>query len=319
MYDAACEPRQRWFAVAIIVALAAMVGAFAISPALWAQEAGPEAISEAEKRAAEALAEPPAPADNAAADAANLPPPAVNEVNLLQLFVAGGWLMAPIVVMSLIVAIFGIERILGLRRRKVMPFELVDSLGKASGTSEGLDPRKVYKICQQFPSTASNVIRAAMLKVGRPHAEVEHAVKEASEREADRLYANVRPLTLAAAVTPLLGLLGTVWGMIIAFSKTASGAVHANKAEELAGGIYTALVTTFAGLAVAIPAAVLAHWLEGRIQTLFREIDELLLNMLPQLERYEGKLRIQRRGGKGETAANGAAKTESQPPVSAPD
>ena len=67
-----------------------------------------------------------------------------------------------------------------------------------------------------------------------------------------------------------------------------------NKAEQLAGGIYVALVTTFAGLCVAIPGAVLAHYFEGRIQALFREIDELLLGILPQLERYEGKLRVSR-------------------------
>ena len=59
-------------------------------------------------------------------------------------------------------------------------------------------------------------------------------------------------------------------------------------------GIYVALVTTFAGLCVAIPGAMLAHYFEGRIQSLFREIDELLLGLLPQLERFEGKLRVTR-------------------------
>jgi len=133
-----------------------------------------------------------------------------------------------------------------------------------------------------------------LLKVGRPQSEIEHAVIEASEREADRLYSNVRTLNLAAAVTPLLGLLGTVLGMIQAFFVTANMEEKANKAEQLASGIYVALVTTFAGLAVAIPAAVFAHLLEGRIQSLLRDIDDLLFNLLPQVERYEGKLRVSR-------------------------
>ncbi len=204
------------------------------------------------------------------------------------------WLMLPIAIFALVALVFGVERVIAVRRGKILPAELRAALGEASRSSGGLDPRKAYKICQQYPSTAANVIRSALLKVGRPHAEVEHTVKDASEREADKLYANVRPLNLAAGVTPLLGLLGTVFGMIQAFAQTASGSVATNKAEQLAEGIYTALVTTFAGLAVAIPAAVLAHWLEGRIQANFREIDELLLNMLPQLEQYEGKLRLRK-------------------------
>jgi len=131
-----------------------------------------------------------------------------------------------------------------------------------------------------------------LLKVGRPHGEIENAITQASQREADRLFSNVRWLNLAAAVTPLLGLLGTVWGMIQAFFQTANLPVEANRAQVLADGIWTALVTTFAGLGVAIPAAVLAPSFEGRLQNLFRELDETLFDILPHLERYEGRLRL---------------------------
>jgi biopolymer transport protein ExbB len=64
----------------------------------------------------------------------------------------------------------------------------------------------------------------------------------------------------------------------------------------LAGGIYTALVTTFAGLCVAIPAAAFSHYFEGKITTLFHQIDELVFSLLPQLERYEGRVRFNRQG-----------------------
>ncbi len=269
----------------------------------WAQDAGP-APGEAE--AAAALAADDAADVDAGADAeANteaLPP--APSINYLQLFVDTPlWLLLPIVAMSLIVGVFGFERALALRRSKVLPPELVQELGELANEPTGLEPRKAYKVCQTYPSPAASVIRAALLKVGRPHNEVEHSVTEASEREAERLYANVRPLTLAAAVTPLMGLLGTVWGMIEAFFMTASGNVASNKAEQLASGIYTALVTTFAGLAVAIPAAILAHWFEGRILVLFRDIDELLQSILPQLERYEGRLRVQRSSRSGREVA----------------
>jgi biopolymer transport protein ExbB len=288
---------------------------FCLAWASWpaaAQDEGPLPPDQARRLADEALAQSPdtnPPAPQPASLNVALP-----ELNMLDLLIRGGSLMIPIGVMSLIVVVFAVERFLGLRRNRIVPAALISALGEASSAEGGLDPRKVYRICQKFPSTASTVLRAAMLKVGRPHAEVEHTVKEACEREAAKLYSNVRPLNLATVVTPLIGLLGTVWGMIMCFFKMASGQVHTNKAEQLADGIYTALVTTLGGLAVAIPAAMLAHWFEGRIQAHFREIDELLLNMLPQLERFEGKLRVHRRTGKDEAAAEHAKEASDSDP-----
>ncbi len=218
-------------------------------------------------------------------------PEVQEQINLLELLRKGGGLMIPIGLMSFLVVVFGFERFMGLRRRKVLPDDLTDGIARLTGEPGGFDPRKAYKLCQQYPSAAANVIKSMLLKVGRPQTEVEHAVSEASDREAARLYSNVRWLSLAAGVTPLLGLLGTVWGMIQAFFVTANLPTGVNKAEHLAKGIYVALVTTFAGLAVAIPAAILAHWFEGRIQKLFRQLDETLLGLMPQLERFEGRLR----------------------------
>lgn len=213
-------------------------------------------------------------------------------MNFLELLMRGRWLMLPIAVMSLLVVAVGAERLLGLRRPRVVPTRLIGELEGLAAERQGFDPRQAYKLCQKYPSAAAKVVRAMLLKVGRPHSELEQAITRANEREAARLYSNVRWLNLAAAVTPLLGLLGTVWGMIEAFFQTANLPLGANKAEYLADGIWKALVTTFAGLVVAIPAAVLAHYFEGRIQKLFRELDESLQGLLPQLERFEGRLRL---------------------------
>ena len=234
-------------------------------------------------------------------------------MSLIDLYLAGGFLMYPITALSVIALAFAVERAFALRRRRILPPRLVEELGVVAATSGGLDPRRAYKLCQQFPSTASNVIRAMLLKVGRPHSELEHAVTEASDREATRLYGNVRPISLAVTVAPLLGLLGTVQGMIMAFYQTAYAPVGVNKATQLAEGIYVALVTTFAGLTVAIPAAILVHYFEGRIISLFRDVDELAQSLLPQLERYEGKLRVSRQqlaGSPAEAASPAATATE---------
>lgn len=213
-------------------------------------------------------------------------------INFFALLVRGGWFMIPISLLSLLVVTVAIERALSLRRGRVLPGGLVKQLGELGGGQDAFDPREAYRVCQRYPSAAATVVRAMLLKVGRPHSEVEHTVAESSEREAERLYANVRWLNLAAGVAPLLGLLGTVWGMIDAFHRTTMLGPGQNKAEELATGIYVALVTTFGGLMIAIPAAIFAHLFEGRIQKLFHQIDEMLFNLLPQIERFEGRMRF---------------------------
>jgi biopolymer transport protein ExbB len=215
-------------------------------------------------------------------------------LKIINLLSEGSYFMIPIGIMSLIVVTVTIERLIGLRRGRVLPGRFVNELGKLGGPDSNFDPRQAYRLCQQFPSAAGTVLRAMLLKVGRPHEEVERAVADASQREASRLHANVRWLNLAAAVTPLMGLLGTVWGMIRAFHDTTTLTPGQNKADYLAEGIYMALVTTLAGLVVAIPAAIFAHYFEGRIQSLFLQIDELLFNLLPQIERFEGRVRFGR-------------------------
>ena len=247
-----------------------------------------------------------------AADAPATEQPPATEFNLLRLLLQSGVLMIPIYATSILVVTLVIERALSLRKRKILPKELVGELGRLAAHHDGFDPRRAYRLCQRFPSSASTVIRAMLLKVGRPQAEVERAVAEASDREASRLYSNVRWLNLAAAVAPLMGLFGTVWGMIWAFFRTTQLQAGQNKADFLAEGIYIALVTTLGGLAVAIPAAIFSHYFEGRIQNLFNDIDELLFNLMPQIERYEGRLRMNRQTLSGEFE-------DVEPPATAPE
>jgi biopolymer transport protein ExbB len=267
-------------------------------------------MQQADALAAQALAAPSTPAEPAP------PPKPKAEISVWQLAQDGGPLMYPIYAMSILVVCFAFERALGLRDVKLLPPLLVHDLGELAKRTGGVDPRAAYRVCQRHPSTASTVLKSVLLKIGRPYAELELTLKEANEREAARLYKNVRPIELAISVAPLLGLLGTVQGMIMAFFVTANAEVHGNKAEQLAQGIYVALVTTFAGLCVAIPAAVLAHYFEGKIQNFFRELDELVLSLLPQWERYEGKLRVNSKTLAGETEP--APNAPAPPPVEPP-
>ncbi len=221
--------------------------------------------------------------------------PEKEALNLAALIWDSIWLMLPIFAASLLVGAAAIERSICLRKRAVIPVGLVFQLGRLGSEGSPFDPRVAYKICQQYPSAAANVLRGMLEKVGRPQSEVQTAVTETCNREAERLYANVRWLTLAAAVTPLMGLLGTVWGMIRAFHDTTQLAPGQDKADYLAQGIYTALVTTLGGLVVAIPAAILAHYFEGKIQSLFHQIQGLADQVSPQIEKFEGRVRFARR------------------------
>lgn len=211
--------------------------------------------------------------------------------NLWQLFLAGGFLMWPIAAMSVVVVTFGLERLWALRRSRFVPRPLLKALIKPP-TDGPFDPRRIYRLCQEHPSVLADVLKTMLEKIGRPLPEVEHAVTAAQDREASKLYANIRPISLAVTITPLLGLLGTVQGMILAFYTTATLEAGANRAAELAQGIYVALITTFAGLCVAIPAAMIAHFLEGRILVGFRRVDDVVRTILPQLEKYEHKGRV---------------------------
>lgn len=227
-------------------------------------------------------------ADSPAVPAAQTP----QRISFLSLLTRGGWFMIPLLVLSILVATIGVERFLALRRAKIFPPELVRQFSLLSQSEGGLDPRRAYQACQRYPSSASYIMRSVLVKVGRSQAEMESAVTESAQREATRLARTTSWLTLAAAIAPLIGLLGTVWGITQAFYDTTQLVVGQNRAEALAQGIYTALVTTMTGLLIAIPAAVLSHYFENRIIQLLNEIEELCFNLLPQFERYEGKLRF---------------------------
>ena len=213
-------------------------------------------------------------------------------INFLTLLTRGGWFMLPLLLLSILVVTIGVERFLALRREKIFPPELFDEISMLSGEKGGLDPRRAHQLCQAYPSSATYVLRTMLMKVGRPQSEIENAVSESAQREATRLSHMTSWLTLAAAIAPLIGLLGTVWGITQAFYDTTQLVVGQNRAEALAQGIYTALVTTMTGLLIAIPAAILSHYYETRIVQLVNEIEEMTYHLLPQLEKYEGLVRF---------------------------
>ena len=141
-------------------------------------------------------------------------------INFFSLLTQGGWFMIPLLGLSILVVTIGIERFLALRRERVFPPQLIEQLSILSQSPAGLDPRRAYEVCQRFPSSASYILRAMLTKVGRPQLEMESAISDAAQREATRLGHLTSWLSLVAAIAPLIGLLGTVWGITQAFYDT---------------------------------------------------------------------------------------------------
>ena len=244
-------------------------------------------------------------------------------INLFSLLVRGGWFMVPLLMLSLLGAGISIERFIALRRDRILPERLVERLARLGQQPGGLDPRDAYVVCQSTPSAASDILKSVLVKVGRPHMELEHACTESAQRAAIKLQQPVSWLNVCAAIAPLIGLLGTVWGITQAFYDTTQLEVGQNRADALSHGIYVALVTTIVGLTIAIPATIASHYFENRVVSLLNRIEEMVRGLLPQLERFEGTLRFSQTdsdlpasvdhpaGAKHETDGNHAVKDHS--------
>lgn len=213
-------------------------------------------------------------------------------IDLLTLISRGGAFMIPIGIMSFLVVALAVERFVSLRNRRITPPVLSTVLRDMLDPVDRFDPAAARRACQELPSPAATVVDAMLARTGQPLADIERAATETTEREADRYAAPIRWLTLAAAATPLMGLLGTVWGMIVAFHESTTLTADRSRSEQLSEGIYTALVTTLAGLVVAIPAAMLALYLENRLIRLFHHVEELAFDVAPGLARFAGRKRL---------------------------
>ncbi|QDT49442.1 colicin uptake protein TolQ [Symmachiella dynata] len=215
-----------------------------------------------------------APGDDAANEAST-PDAAARPATLFEKLTAGNmtWFMLPIVIASIIATWFSIERLMVLRRRTVIPYAFVTRFLEHL-EQDRLDPQLAVKLCEENGSPIAQVFAHGVRKWGKPSVEIEQAIIDGGERQVSNLRRHLRVLNGVATVAPLLGLLGTVVGMIMAFDQIAGGTAM-GKAEQLAGGIGVALLTTAGGLTVAIPSLILYMYLSGRVDILVMEMDAL--------------------------------------------
>ena len=193
--------------------------------------------------------------------------------SLWDMLQAGGPLLIPIVLCSFVFVVFVFERTIALRRANVIPKPFVNRFLEQLAAGQ-LDSEQALKLCDENRSQVANVFAGAIRKWGRPAVEVEQAIIDAGERAMNHLRKYLRVINGVATVSPLLGLLGTVWGMMEAFNSIATTDAM-GRPELLAGGISQALLTTAAGLFVAIPALICYMFFIGRVDRHIIEIDDL--------------------------------------------
>ncbi len=193
--------------------------------------------------------------------------------NLLDAVRDGGPLMMAIAVCSFILCVFVFERASSLRRGRVIPGPFVKRFVRQLKEGQ-LQRDEALELCEKNRSPVSNVFAAAVRKWGRPSVEIEQAIIDAGERVTNGLRRYLRLFNGISTISPLLGLLGTVVGMIRAFNAiVVAGAM--GRPELLAAGISQALLTTAAGLTVAIPALIAYLFFISRVDRLIIDIDAL--------------------------------------------
>lgn len=201
--------------------------------------------------------------------------------SLVTIMRDGGVLMWPILICSIISLVFVFERTISLRRGRVIPDPFVKRF--LHQLREGqLDREQALKLCEENKSPVAMVFAGAVRKWGRPSVEVEQALIDTGERVTTDLRRYLRVFNGVATVSPLLGLLGTVFGMIAAFNAIATSKAQ-GRPELLASGISEALLTTAFGLAVAIPALIFYWMFVSTVDRRIIEIDSLgqeLVNLI---------------------------------------
>lgn len=243
--------------------------------------------------------------------------PFVNFRDPAKVMQLGGPLMWPILICSILAITFGLERLVSLRRGRVLPRRFLRDFFFDLDHGQ-LNRYLATERCRVNGSPAALVILAAVRRWGRPLAEIEASINDGGSREVVTLRRNLRGLQGAANLATLLGLLGTVLGMIDAFN--AVGLTTGQpRAETLAGGIAQALITTAFGLAVAIPSLFLHAYLSGRVERLVYELDHTALAVAERISAEAEEAKAARPAGTNERdleTGDGPASLKLEPPTS---
>ena len=201
---------------------------------------------------------------------------------MLELLIAGGWLMVLIVLCSIIVLSICAERLYTLNAKKIAPPHLLATVWKQLKAGE-MDATRLRTLKQSSP--LGRILAAGLGNAYHGRDVMKESIEEAAGHVVHDLERYLNTLGTIAAVAPLLGLLGTVVGMIKVFAEIMTQGT--GNASALAGGISEALITTAAGLTVAIPALVMHRYFTGKIDGIVVELEQETIKLVDALHSEE--------------------------------
>ncbi len=192
---------------------------------------------------------------------------------------SGGWIMWPIIGSSILAAGIIVDRLIALRKQRILPRDLLPQVWRLYQDNQ-LDGNKVRSLRDASPLGA--VLAAGLINRHHGREIMKEAITEAGRQEVYELERNLHALGTIAQISPLMGLLGTVLGMIKVFTAIVSQGV--GNPEVLAGGISEALITTAAGICVAIPALIFYRYFQSRVDYLVLKMEEDALRLVEGIE-----------------------------------
>lgn len=208
-----------------------------------------------------------------------------NQITLLDNIKAAGVIGLIIILLSVAGVSLIITFAMQLRRDNMVPPEL---LGHVESLFEEEDYDAALEVVESNPSFLSTVLAAGLPRIDRPYHEVESSMEEAGDQEAAKLHQKIGYLSLIAGVSPMLGLLGTVLGMVKAFNIIAASKASP-KPAALAQGISMALMTTCMGLIVAIPMTVAYFIFRNRVTNTIIEVGSIATELMERFDTHENQ------------------------------
>lgn len=196
---------------------------------------------------------------------------AVTRQTVWSFLESGGPVMIPLGLCSIVAVALAMERFLRLRRESVLPASLDEPLEMAIRGERA----RALEAAAAIPAPAARILVAGLRRDGLPLLDIERAMEDQAGKESDTMRGRIRALSVIAAIAPLLGLLGTVLGLNEAFHRVVRAGL--GKPEQLAAGIEEALITTIAGLCLAIPLMLIASVLNAKVRRLMREVDQRMM------------------------------------------
>ncbi len=212
------------------------------------------------------------------------------QVDVKALLQAGGTIGWVIVGLSVAMVALIIEHLLSIRRGSLMPRGLAEELHQQISAQQY---QQADARCRERPSFLGFVVSAAIQDVGLGYSAIEKSMEDACAEQAARLFRKIEYLSVIGVLAPMLGLMGTVWGMILAFGEFAQNANP--QPTDLAPAISLALVTTLQGLIVAVPALAAFAWFRSRVDEYVAETSLIAEHVVSPLKRSVIEQRRQRR------------------------